>query len=214
MIWYSIAVDGPSASGKTTISKIIADNNNLLFISSGILYRIAANFINKEDTDDQIISKLKKIIITYDNKIFYVNGKDISNRLGRNETSVLASHFAKNINVRNFVNSELRKLSLNHDVIIDGRDIGTKVLPDADLKIFLTTSVITRVIRRKKELNNNNERINFLKTYLTIWKRDWNDLKRKIDPLKKADDAIIISTDNKSIEEIVESIQSLIKRKV
>ena len=210
---YSIAIDGPSGSGKTTISKIIADNNKLLFISSGTLYRIAANFIDRNDSNNEIINKLEKINLVYKDKIFYVNGNDISNKLIRNEISLLASYFATNVNVRNFVNKELKKLSQKNDVIIDGRDIGTKVLPNANLKIFLTTSIIARVIRRKNQLLINNEKINFFKTYLTILKRDWNDSKRKLDPLKKPKDAIVVSTNNRSIKEVVKIIQGHIKRK-
>lgn len=209
---YTIAIDGTAGSGKSTISKIIAKNNNLLFISSGMLYRVVGLYLKKDDTNQEIKLKLKNINFKCDKSKFYLDNIDVSEKIYENKTSLLASFFAKNLYVREFVNSKLKEMSKEYDVIIDGRDIGLNVLPNANLKFFLSTSLFQRTVRRKKELELKNEKILFIKLFMEILWRDISDKKRKIDPLIKCDGAIEISTTNKKIEDVVKIIEKYIKR--
>ncbi|MGL5630597.1 MAG: (d)CMP kinase [Mycoplasmoidaceae bacterium] len=208
--YYSIAIDGPAGSGKTTIAKLIASKYGFLFVSSGIIYRIISLYLKKSDSDFQIIEKLKKLNIEYYNNEFIVNKEKILYKLSDSKISETASFFSKNINVRNFVNKLLLDISKNNNVVIDGRDIGTKVLPNADLKLFFKCSIIKRVSRRKKELKLLGIKSNWIYIFIFVLKRDFIDSKRKIDPLRKASDAIEISTTNKNIDLIISIIDKYI----
>ncbi len=214
---FIIAIDGPAGSGKSTISKILAKKNNLIFISSGQLYRICSWFYLKkqyENVDDKFINEINKLNITYENDSFLVNNKNIGNELISNEVSMHASNLAINEKIREFVNLKINEIFKNKDIIMDGRDIGTKVFPNANLKFFLTASLLERSRRRQKELKQkNNTKCSLLKIYLEIKKRDKQDKNREIAPLTKAKDAIVIKTTNKSIEDIEKIIQKIIDEK-
>ena len=214
---FIIAIDGPAGSGKSTISKILAKKNNLIFISSGQLYRVCSWFYLKNEykqVDDNLLNEINKLNITYENNSFLVNNKNIENELITNEVSMQASNLAINIKIREFVNSKINEIFKHKDIIMDGRDIGTKVFPNANLKIFLTASLLERAKRRQKELKQkNNTKYSLLKIYMDIKKRDKQDKKREIAPLVKAKDAIVIKTTNKSIEDIEKKIQKIIDEK-
>ncbi len=214
---YIIAIDGPAGSGKSTISKIVAHDLNFLFISSGQLYRICAYYFLESKLDEvnpEFIKKLRTIKITYKDGNFLVNNENFGDKLITNEVASKASFVATNNDIRAFVNETIRTIFQDQNIIMDGRDIATVVFPNADLKIFLSASILSRVKRRKKELKEKaiaNEP--FFKMFYAIWKRDWIDKHRQIAPLKKAKDAIKIDTSKKTIDEVVNEVKNLFEAK-
>ncbi|MEF9985158.1 MAG: (d)CMP kinase [Malacoplasma sp.] len=213
---YKIAIDGPSASGKSTISKIIAKNNNLLFVSTGFIFRSFAYLLKENNLCDISISEqllfLKKQKIELIKDKVFINGIDCTEKLHGDDISYLSSKISSILEIRELFKEIQRQISDKCDVIMDGRDIGTVILPDANLKIFLVASSYKRAKRRYDEL----VRLNIKKSFFFIWfkiiKRDWNDKHRKLSPLKKADDAFVINSSNKSIDEVVKEIQKKIER--
>ncbi|MGL4647399.1 MAG: (d)CMP kinase [Mycoplasmoidaceae bacterium] len=209
---YKIAVDGPAGSGKSTISKIIANDNKIAFLNSGIFYRACAYLLSKQNANDEkaieeVLSNAKIILI---NGQVSINGHLIDKELFTSENASLASKFSKLDIVRLFVNSLIREEANNKSIIMDGRDIGTVVFPDAQLKFFLTASLHERVNRRKKDFENQQETPSYLSLTKEIFLRDLRDKKRKNAPLKKASDAILIDTDNKTIAQVVKEMQKYI----
>lgn len=213
---YKIAIDGPAGSGKSTISKIIAKNNNILFISTGYFYRSYAYLLKQANLLDVDWEKQKQYLeaqkITIKDDALFINDVDKTKAVKENEISQLASVLATKKEIRDFSKKTQQEIASKNDVILDGRDIGTVVMPDANLKIYLTASISERAKRRVKELKNLNMKANYLTTWFAIYKRDWNDKHRKIAPLKKAKDAIVVKTNNKTIDEVVAEIQKLIKK--
>lgn len=206
---YKIAIDGPAGSGKSTLSKIIATNNNILFLSSGLFYRACAFILNGTNIKDA--NKIKTILesheLKFQNDFLMMDGKNINEFLFTNEISNLASTYSSLPVVREYVNNILRKIAENRSVILEGRDIGTVVFKNAELKFFLKASVFERAKRRQKDLKETSEKSNLIYLIKEIIKRDWKDKHRKIDPLKKAKDAIIISTRNKTLVDVTSEVQ-------
>lgn len=216
-MFYKIAIDGPAGSGKSTVAKIIANNNNLTFFSTGYLFRAYALILRNnnllESTPDEIISFLRKRLIELKNDKLFIDGNDFTNESKTEQISSFASELATKDYIRSFYNQTIHNMVEKMSVIIDGRDIGTIILPNANLKIFLTASITERAKRRTRELNNLNKKSSFIKVWFDIFKRDWSDKHRKIAPLKKAKDAIKIKTNNKTIQQVVDEIQKYINIK-
>lgn len=213
---YKIAIDGPSASGKSTISKIIANDNNLLFLSTGFIFRAFAlllkeNNLLNSSIKEKILFLEKQNIKFIDSKVI-INGVDETTKLSSDEISLISSKISSIPEIRELFKKIQQLISENHDVVMDGRDIGTVVLPDANLKIFLTASSFNRAKRRYREFTKNHIKKNFFLIWLRLIKRDWQDKHRKISPLKKASDAIVINSSNKTIHQVVKEIQSRIER--
>lgn len=213
---YKIAIDGPAGSGKSTVSKIIANQQNLTFVSTGYFFRAYAlilknnNKINSSENEQLEIINNHAIDIS-DDKLF-INGVDSTNEIKNSEISELASILATKKHIREIAKEAQKQIAVKKDVIMDGRDIGTVIMPDANLKIYLVASIKERAKRRTKELKELNENTSYIKVWLDIFKRDWNDKHRKIAPLKKASDAIVVKTNNKSINDVVAEITNYIKR--
>ncbi|MGL5591158.1 MAG: (d)CMP kinase [Mycoplasmoidaceae bacterium] len=209
---YKIAIDGPSGSGKSSLSKAIAKKNNILFLSSGILYRAYAYILKGLDVKDidSIKSTLESNKINFKNESVIVDGKRINEFLFTNEISKLASKYSSLPIVREYANNILRDVAKDRSVIMEGRDIGTVVLKDAELKFYLKASVIERAKRRQKELEETSEKNNLFFLIKETAIRDWKDKHRKIDPLKKAKDAIVISTRNKTLIDVTSEVQTKI----
>ena len=202
----SVAIDGPSAAGKSTIAKMVAKKENFIYIDTGAMYRSVAFYciknhidLNDEQAVEQAISNIQ-IRLTADNKV-YLNDEDVSLQIRTDEVSLGASCVSKYQAVRTFLVDEQRKMAETGNVILDGRDIGTVVLPHADLKIYQIASVETRAKRRYLE--------NIKKE---IEQRDYQDMHRAISPLKKADDAIELDTSNMTLEEVVDQVLTLINK--
>jgi cytidylate kinase len=208
-----IAIDGPAGAGKSTIAKKLSTRFNFTYISSGKIYRsIALYFYNKNiDIQDQekIKEELTNIKIHYEGE-FHLNGMPVENHINSDIISKKTSDVSKYKFIRDFVQSIIEEISKNKNIIMDGRDIGTKVFPNADYKFYLTASVEERAKRRYKELKDSGMDVNYTEIFESIKDRDQNDMNREIAPLKKAHDAVVVDSSNKTIEEVVDEISSYI----
>lgn len=215
---FKVAIDGPAGSGKSTIAKEIAKIFNLYYLDSGALYRAFGYYLKKHGFDlhneNDIINALKSFDIKIIDGDYYLFDEKLDFQIRTPEIGKAASIVAKNPHVREKVNNILRKIAKNNGVVIDGRDIGTVVLPDAEIKIFLTASIKERAERRYKELIEKGENVKFEDILKDIEKRDKADSTRKIAPLKPADDAIIVDTTGKDIKTVVNEIKNIIVSKM
>ena len=212
----NIAIDGPSGAGKSTIAKIIANKLNYIHIDTGAMYRAIALkcLMNKVSMDNikMIDELLSNTNITFDtNGDTYLDSINISNKIRTNEISLLASEVSKLFNVRKFLVLQQQLMSKDKGFILDGRDIGTVVLKDAELKVFLTATSLSRAKRRY----NQNISMNIDSDLETIVKevehRDYQDINRVNSPLRQADDAILIDSSKLSITEVVDKILEMTK---
>ncbi|MCL2064998.1 MAG: (d)CMP kinase [Candidatus Cloacimonetes bacterium] len=227
-----VAIDGPAASGKSTTAKLIAQEFGLLYLDTGAMYRAVALFVKNNGIDLENLHSLEAILEkidikfrkveaeTFDSEGFkstlsiFLNDIDVTEDIRTPEVTRMSSNVATIKIVRQKMVEQQRKLASNHDVILDGRDIGTVVFPDADFKFFLTASLEVRALRRFKEMTQKGLTLNIeeIKNDL-IW-RDKNDSCRSEAPLKKAEDAIEINTSEMSIEEQVRIIIDIIREKI
>lgn len=209
-----IAIDGPAGAGKSTIAKGVSKEFNFIYISSGKIYRAIALYLLNNNIDiaskDEIKASLKYINISYENELL-LNEKPVENEIYSEIISKNTSEISKIDFIREFVQDILREISMNKDIVMDGRDIGTVVFPNADYKFYLTASIAVRAKRRHKELKNKGVNISYKEIYDSIKDRDFNDMNREISPLKKAEDAIVIDSSDMSITKVIEKISSLIK---
>ncbi len=206
----SIAIDGPAGAGKSTIAKRIAKVKNILYIDTGAMYRaITLKLLeNKIDPDD----KEKVELVLEDTKIQFLNGNIYLDEVNVNE-EIRSPKINENVSkvaalpsVRNALVKLQRKIAENTDVIMDGRDIGTRVLPYAKFKFFLTASIEERAKRRYIELREKGYDKSYEDVVSEIVKRDKMDTERELDPLKMADDAILVDTTGKNIDEVIKMI--------
>lgn len=213
----SVAIDGPSAAGKSTIAKMVAKKENFIYIDTGAMYRCVAYYcltqkidLNDEKAVGQAIEHIQ-IRLTPDNKV-YLNDEDVSNQIRQDQVSLGASCVSKYQAVRSFLVDEQRKMAKAGNVILDGRDIGTVVLPNADLKIYQIASVETRAKRRYLENLERDLDADLETIKKEIEERDYQDTHREISPLKKAEDAIELDTSSLTLEEVVEQVLTLIQK--
>lgn len=215
----NIAIDGPSAAGKSTISKMVCKKLNYVHLDSGAMYRSAAYKALKENislTDEaNLVNMLKntKIELTVDGKVI-VDGLDVSSLIRTEEISMAASNISKLKGVREILVDEQREMASNKGFIMDGRDIGTVVLKDAEVKIFLTASVEARAMRRYLQDKEAGFDVSLDALKEEIEKRDYQDIHRANSPLRKAEDAIEIDSSNLSIEEVVEQILNIVHERL
>lgn len=210
-----VAIDGPAASGKSTVAKIIADKLNFIYIDSGAMYRavtlkwLEKTNAQKSDNEEVLLSEIiqaLEIDFKDNGKTIFIDGDDKSKEIRSSKVSQNVSYVASFAVVRDALVKIQRDLSEGNNVIMDGRDIGTVVFPDAEVKIFLNASAETRAHRRIKDLKKLGENSNLQVLIEEIRQRDEQDSKRKIAPLVKAKDAIEITTDNKSINDVTQAI--------
>lgn len=214
----AIAIDGPAGAGKSTVAKALAKRLGYIYIDTGALYRaIGLYFLRKgEDTslDCDIAGYLKdiKVELKFIDSVQHVFlcGEDVSDKIRTPEASMMASAVSAKKEVRAFLLDMQRKFAEENNVIMDGRDIGTVVLPNADYKIFLTASDTERATRRYKELKAKGDTSTFEEVLEDMRKRDYNDSHREIAPLKPAEDSFLADTTGKTEEESVEMILSVI----
>ena len=219
----SIAIDGPAGAGKSTISKVIAKKLGFIYVDTGAMYRAVAlyalqNNINTRNEDGVLESVLDKIDvdIAYKDSVqhIYLNGTDVSDAIREPEVSMGASDVAVVPAVRLKLVELQRALAKRENVIMDGRDIGTYVLPDAEIKIFLTATVEERAKRRHIELVQKGVGASYKEVLADMIKRDHNDSTRKFAPLKQAEDAVLIDTTEYDFDGSVEAILSYINKKL
>ncbi|MGL4788060.1 MAG: (d)CMP kinase [Cetobacterium sp.] len=215
---YIIALDGPAGSGKSTIAKVIAKNFGLTYLDTGAMYRMVALYILENNIDfnnvadvENILNNIKVDII--DDK-FILNGKDVSLEIRTPEVTKIVSPVSAIKAVRVKLVDLQREISKGKKVILDGRDIGTVVFPNADLKVFLVASPEERAKRRVKDYASKGITEDFETVLKDILERDHTDSTRKESPLKKAEDAIEVDTSFLNIEESVQTISNLIKEKI
>ena len=208
-----IAVDGPAGAGKSTVSKLVAKKLNFTYIDTGAMYRAVGLkvFESGKPVNEETVTEIAKDIeIRLDESArVFIGEREVTKEIRMPEIGNMASTVGKFGAVRKKLTELQRNMAKSGSVIMDGRDIGTAVLPDADLKIFLTASVEERARRRFEELKAKNIPANFDKVKNEIILRDKQDSEREIAPLKKADDAILLDTTKLSIAEVVEKIVGL-----
>lgn len=219
----SIAIDGPAGAGKSSVAKAVAVRMGYVYIDTGAMYRTVGlyaieNGIDTHNADGLLKKALDKIDINIktasDGQKMFLNGKDVTKQIRTPQASMAASDVATVKSVRQRLVCIQRKMAESENVIMDGRDIGSVVLPKADVKIFLTASAESRAKRRYDELCQKGEAADFEKVLCDIKYRDKNDSERKESPLKVADKAKIIDTTNMNLEESVEYVYNFIKNEL
>ena len=206
-----IAIDGPSGSGKSSDAKAVSKRLRLLHLDTRGLNRTWGYKVIKDNLNlENIEEVLKNLDLKIVNKKFFLDGEDVSEKIRSNEVSKIASKVSSIKSVREYMVNLQREISSNNDVILDGRDIGTVVFPNAEVKIYLTASPEVRANRRYLEDGS----LSYEKILEDILKRDYDDSHREHSPLKVADGAKIIDTDNLSFEEVVEKIIGVIKNEI
>ena len=216
---YNVAIDGPAGAGKSTIAKLVAKEKGYIYVDTGAMYRgLAICFLNRgisPEEKEKVIEALKTadVTIRYEDgkQQVYLNGENITARLREEAVGNMASKTSAIPEVRTKLLELQRNLARTSDVIMDGRDIGTCVLPDADVKIYLTASTHTRAKRRYDELCEKGIACDLKEIEKDIEERDHRDMTREIAPLKQATDAILVDSSDLTIEEVVEKIISYCK---
>ncbi|MGN0151287.1 MAG: (d)CMP kinase [Wujia sp.] len=210
----NIAIDGPAGAGKSTIAKMAAKKLGYIYVDTGAMYRAIALYLIKNNIDvnneDMVSAACEEIEveITYENGLqqVYLNGENVSSQIRQEQVGNMASKAAAKKPVRDKLLSLQREIAASSDVIMDGRDIGTFVLPNAELKIYLTASVETRSKRRYDELAARGGNPDIRQIEEDIRQRDYQDMHRDIAPLRQAEDAVYLDTSDMNIEEVVNFI--------
>ena len=220
MKYVSVAVDGPAGSGKSTITKMVAKSLGFNYVDTGAMYRaLTFNFLsnNLSELDEERIKELLSTVqfrVEYVDGVqyVYVNNEEVSDKIRTAEVSQYTSLFAKSPAVREFLIDTQRNLAGSNNIIMDGRDIASVVLPNADVKIFLTASVEERARRRVLDFECQGiENVDFEKVKEDIKSRDWQDENRDIAPLVQVESATLIDTTSLTIDEVVAKMTELVK---
>ncbi len=213
-----IAIDGPAASGKSTIARRVAEKLGFTYVDTGAMYRALALKASREgvdiaDTDSLRESIVEKTDFAIIDGELAMDCRPISNEIRSEKISGLSSRIARIPDVRSFMKEEQRKLAKDGRVVMEGRDIGTVVLPDAEIKIFLTASASERARRRTLQLRSMGQCADEAEVLRDICQRDLNDSSRSLAPLRSADDAITIDTTNMTLDEIIEIVVEKVQEK-
>lgn len=219
----SVAIDGPAGAGKSTIARRLAEELGYRYVDTGAIYRTVAYFmdlwgVSPKDVDgvNRYIDELT-VAIEYDQEgaqHMLMNGMDVTEDIRTQDISQKASLISAHACVRDMLLDMQREIAEKHNVIMDGRDIGTVVLPKATVKIFLTASAEIRAKRRCEQLTEKGQHANYEKVLKEIQQRDYQDTHREIAPLKMARDSIKVDTSDMSIEQVVEKIKTIVSEKV
>lgn len=211
---YNVAIDGPAGAGKSTIAKLVAKKKGYIYVDTGAMYRgLAIHFLKKkaDPEDRQAVAEAcrdAEVTIGYEDGVqqIYLNGENVTGMLRTEEVGNMASKTSAIPEVREKLLELQRSLAREKDVIMDGRDIGTNILPNADVKIYLTASVETRARRRYDELKEKATDCSLDEIARDIRERDERDMTREIAPLKKAEDAILVDSSDMTIQQVVDEI--------
>lgn len=214
----NVALDGPSGAGKSTIAKAVAKKLEYVYVDTGALYRSIALYFIEHEVDSDSIEDIKSALNKIELKLSYVDGsqrvmmcgEDVSDKIRTPEISMVASKVSAVPAVREFLFDLQQNIAKENNIIMDGRDIGTVVLPNADVKIFLTASAEERANRRFKELREKGDKSTYDEVLADIKQRDYNDMNREIAPLKKADDSVEVDTTSLNLEESVDTIYNTV----
>ena len=216
---FIVAIDGPAGSGKGTIAKKVASKINAINVDTGAMFRCVALQALRENVSLEEIEKIKNILNNIEidlkpNGKVFLNGEDVSKAIREEEVSKYSSPISTISDVREKLLHMQRKLGEFNDIVMEGRDIGTVVFPNANVKIYLDASPEERAKRRIRQNLEKGIKSNYEEVLEEIKKRDFRDISRDIAPLKKAEDAIYIDSTNLSIEEVTEKILDIIKSKI
>ena len=211
---YNVSIDGPPGAGKSTIAKLVAKKKGYIYVDTGAMYRgLAIHFLKKkaDPEDRQAVAEAcrdAEVTIGYEDGVqqIYLNGENVTGMLRTEEVGNMASKTSAIPEVREKLLELQRSLAREKDVIMDGRDIGTNILPNADVKIYLTASVETRARRRYDELKEKGTDCSLDEIARDIRERDERDMTREIAPLKKAEDAILVDSSDMTIQQVVDEI--------
>lgn len=214
----TIAIDGPAGAGKSTIAKLVGDKYGLMYINTGSMYRAVTLYAMREGIEPEDVKGLEKLIdglkMHFEGDNLIVNGNDITEEIRSIEVTNNVSRYASVQEVRRKLVELQQNIAKDYPVIMDGRDIGTVVLKDAGLKVFLTARAEERADRRCKEMRKKGIDVNYDEILSDIKKRDYIDSHREIDPLRMADDAIEIDSSLMDINQVVEAISKLVEEKI
>lgn len=220
MKYYSIAIDGPAGAGKSTMAKKLAKQLGYLYVDTGAIYRTVGYHMSLMGIGPKDSDGIRRCIddvcidIRYEDdgiQHMILNGADVTDRIRTPEMSAMASGVAAQPCVRSFLLDMQRDFAKTHNIVMDGRDIGTVVLPDADVKIYLTASAEVRAKRRYDELIAKGEKVRYEDVLEDMKQRDWQDMHREIAPLKQAEDAVVLDTSDLNIEESIAAMIEIIR---
>jgi len=218
----AVAIDGPAGAGKSTIARAVAAELGFIYVDTGALYRAVGLYGLRKNADttsaDQMLPLLEEIRV----ELAYVegeqrvllNGEDVSQAIRVNEASMAASNVSAIPGVRGFLFDLQKNMAKTHNVVMDGRDIGTVVLPDAQVKIFLTATPEERATRRYNELLEKGQKVDFDQLLAEVKQRDYNDSHRATAPLKQAEDAVLVDTTGLEKEQSIRKILDLVRSKL
>lgn len=217
----NVAIDGPAGAGKSTIAKALANNIGFIYVDTGALYRTVAVHLLNENIDpkdaDKVEQSLKDIRVTMkhmdDGQHMFLGDEDVTSKIRTPEVSMVASTSSAIPAVRAFLFELQINMAKEYNVIMDGRDIGTVVLPNAQVKIFLTASPEIRANRRLLDLKEKGIKDTFENVLADVKQRDYQDENRAVAPLKPADDGVIVDTSRLNFEEVLEKLENIIKEK-
>lgn len=214
----NIAIDGPSAAGKSTIAKALAKKLNYTHIDTGAMYRSVALVAKRNqllDAPNQLADLIKNATIDFDAAgNIYFNGEDVSKDIRDHEISMLASKVSQYKEIREILVQKQQQMAKKGGYILDGRDIGSVVLPDAEVKIYLVASVESRAQRRCKELEEKGQAIDLAIIEKDIAERDYQDMNRAESPLIQCEDAILVDTSDMTKEEVINTITDIVKKQI
>lgn len=214
---YSIAIDGPAGAGKSTIARKIADEMKFIYVDTGAMYRAMALYFIRNGVRPEDVEKINEKCRNADITICHVDGEQVVLLEGENVNELIRTEEVGNMASASSINPEVRKklvelqqcLARRANVVMDGRDIGTCVLPDADVKVYLTASSTVRAKRRYEELRAKGVECDLEKIERDIIERDERDMNREISPLRQAEDAVLVDSSDMTIEEVAEKIIGL-----
>ena len=220
--FISVAIDGPAGAGKSTIARRVAAELGYLYVDTGAIYRTVGYHMSLMGVGPKDSAGIRRCIDDVNIEIRYgddglqhmiLNGADVTDKIRTPEMSIMASGVATQSCVRDYLLEMQRSLAETHNVVMDGRDIGTVVLPNARVKIYLTASAGVRAERRCRELLQRGETVEYADVYTDIVKRDEQDMNRAIAPLRCADDAEVVDSSAMSIDQVVAEIKAIIRKK-
>ena len=218
----SVAIDGPAGAGKSTLARRLAAELGYIYVDTGAMFRTIGLYAlraGKEPKDNEAVNALLpeislKFAFIGGEQHIYLNGEDVSTAIRTEEVGMAASAVGANPEVRAFLLGMQRDMAKTQDVLMDGRDIGTVVLPDATVKIFLTASPEARATRRWKEYQQKGVEVSYEEVLADVWQRDYQDTHRAAAPLRQADDAQLLDTSEMNFEQSLEAMKKMIVEKV
>lgn len=218
---FSIAIDGPAGAGKSTIARAVAGRLGAMYLDTGAMYRaVGLYFLRRgQDNDAQIVAANVsdvhiEVLPDGDVQRIFLNGEDVTKAIRTNEASLAASHVAAVPAVRERMVALQQEIARGYSIVMDGRDIGTKVLPDATLKLYVTASDEVRAMRRHRELMEKGVNTSFDQVLAEIKERDYNDTHRAASPLVRAADAHLLDTSNMALGDSLDEVERLFRRAI